>query len=92
MALALLYEHGAGDPNLTRRPTGCTSRKEFSMNPVSLTGYHIDSDSPARTSAPTVRWPKASDNARNKEDLNKGIIIDDVVSVISEMNKRRGKA
>ena len=82
---------GAGDPNLTRRPPGRTSRKEFSMNPVSLTGYHIESDSPARTSTPTVRWPKASDNTRNEEDLNEGIIIDDVVSIISEMNKRKEK-
>jgi hypothetical protein len=33
----------------------------------------------------------ASDNARNEEDLNEGIIIDDVVSIISEMNKRKEK-
>jgi hypothetical protein len=32
---------------------------------------------------------KASDNAKQEEDLDEGVSIDGVVSVISELNKRR---
>ena len=35
---------------------------------------------------------KASDNVRKEEDLDEGISIDDVVIIVSELNKRRGKA
>ena len=32
---------------------------------------------------------KASDNAKEEEDLDEGISIDGVVGVVSELNKRR---
>ena len=34
---------------------------------------------------------KASDNAKNEEDLDEGISISGAVSIVSELNKRRGK-
>ena len=34
---------------------------------------------------------KASDNVRKEEDLDEGISIDGVVSIVSVLNKRRGK-
>jgi hypothetical protein len=34
---------------------------------------------------------KASDNAKNEEDLDKGISVDSVFSIVSELNKRKGE-